>query len=59
MNEEFDLGKQTSSVKLIKNSKGYNWEIKIYNENIEEMLKEIEAVDNELKSKYKQEVKNE
>jgi len=59
MNEEFDLGKQTSSVKLIKNSKGYNWEIKIYNEDLDTMLKEIETVDAELKSKYKQEVKNE
>jgi len=42
----------SSSVKLIKNSKGYNWEIKVYDKEGLEMVKEIEKIDAELKARY-------
>lgn len=35
---------QTSSFKLQKMSKGYNWEIKIYNDDLEIMKKQIEEM---------------
>jgi hypothetical protein len=34
-----DLAKDTESIKLIKNSKGYNWEIKILSTDIERLKK--------------------
>lgn len=42
----------TSSVKLIKNTKGYNWEIKIYNENTDEMMNQLLSIEEKLKSVY-------
>ena len=43
---------QQPSVKLMKMSKGYNWEIKIYGDNIEEILKKIKDTDDKLKEIY-------
>lgn len=44
-----------SSIEITKNSKGYNWAIKRYykdDEKVEEVLKEIETTDRELRNKY-------
>ncbi len=44
---------QTSSIKL---TKGQNdkrgWEIKVYNNNLEEVVKEIEKINNLMKTKF-------
>ena len=50
--ETFTQQPGTSSIKLIKNSKGYNWEIKIYNENESVMLANIEDADTRLRELY-------
>ena len=41
-----------SSIKLIKNTKGYSWEIKIYDEDVETMLKQIKEADEAMKRDY-------
>ena len=50
--ETFTQQPGTSSIKLIKNSKGYNWEIKIYNEDVMIMLANIEDADTKLRKLY-------
>ena len=50
--ETFTQQPGTSSIKLIKNSKGYNWEIKIYNEDVKVMLNDIYTADKSLKEDY-------
>ena len=49
---DLDLAKQTSSFKLMKMSKGYNWEIKIYTEDIFEMQQKIKLLDNWAKMEF-------
>ena len=39
MEEEHKEEKQSESIKLIKNTKGYNWEIKLLEINIERLKK--------------------
>lgn len=49
------------TLKLEKNSKGYNWEIKVFIDNSENDLKAIErleTINTSLQSKFSQEVKN-
>lgn len=44
-----------SSIEVVKNSKGYNWSVKRYykdTENIDEVLKEIETTEQKLKEKF-------
>jgi len=60
MNEEFpipdfDTGKQTSSAKLIKNSRGYGWEIKIYDDDIDEIMKKTQVLNEQFKARFKDE----
>jgi len=43
---------QKDSIKLTKNSKGYNWEIRIVANEGVDLLKQIEFVDKELRAKY-------
>ena len=50
--EEWEMGKQQSSFKLIKNSKGYNWEIKIYSENVTEMKEKTDDLNTWAELKY-------
>lgn len=40
------------SVKLMKMSKGYNWEIKVYGDNMEEIHEQVKDEDNRLKTEY-------
>ena len=50
----------TPNIKLIKNSKGYAWEIKMDGDDLKKVLKEIEEIDNLMKEKFKRgEVKKE
>ena len=52
-NGEWNMKSQSqSSVKLIKNSKGYNWEIKIYADDIKEEMQTLEDIDSKMKEKY-------
>lgn len=46
MEQEKTIVKETSSLKLSKMSKGYNWEIKIYDDNLEELKKKVLDLDN-------------
>ncbi len=41
-----------NSIKLIRNSRGYNWEIKINDFNENAILPKIEKIDTELRQKY-------
>jgi len=43
---------QQPSVKLMKMSKGYNWEIKIYGDDMEEILRKVKDTDDKLKELY-------
>ena len=47
------------SIKVVKNTKGYNWEIKIYSEDIDYMLKAIESTDKSLRELYGEDKVNE
>ena len=42
----------TSSIKLIRNLKGYGWEIKIYNEDVDIMLVQITKANEVMKAQY-------
>ena len=44
----------SNSIKLVKNTKGYNWEIKVYDKDGIVMLDEIVRLDNELKMRFGQ-----
>ena len=50
-NKEF-VEKQTSSFKLSKMSKGYNWEIRIYSDDLEELKKKTKEMDDWAKKNY-------
>lgn len=43
---------QKDSVKLIKNTKGYQWEIKLVAKEGVNLLEQLDYVDNELRKKY-------
>ena len=43
---------QKESIKLIKNTKGYNWELKIHIEGDEESIKRLEKLNQELEGRY-------
>jgi len=43
---------QKDSIKLTKNSKGYNWEIRIVAREGIDLLEQIEFVDKKLREKY-------
>ena len=49
---DFDIGKQTSSFKLSKMSKGYNWEIKIYSDDLEEIQTKTKVLDDWARREY-------
>ena len=46
------FNKDESSVKLMKMSKGYQWEIKVYGENIDEILRVIKETNDKMKATY-------
>ena len=46
------FNKDESSVKLMKMSKGYQWEIKIFGDNIDEILKTIKETNEKLKAQF-------
>ena len=46
------FNKDESSIKLMKMSKGYQWEIKVYGDNINEILKTIKETDSKLKAQF-------
>ena len=46
------FNKSEGSVKLMKMSKGYQWEIKIYGDNIDEILKTIKETDSKMKAEF-------
>ena len=43
---------QQNSIKLTRNSKGYNWEIKLYGDDTEAILKELKELNTKLKAEY-------
>jgi len=44
--------KSECSVKITKNSKGYNWEIKAYGDDLKKVEQEIKESDERLKATY-------
>lgn len=46
---------QKESIKLMKMSKGYNWEIRVIDDDIEKQMERLERIDKELKARYNQE----
>ena len=46
------LNESQSSVKLIRNSRGYGWEIKIYDFDIEKIKEETKKTDIALRKEY-------
>lgn len=46
------LTKDTSSLKLLKMTKSYNWEIKIFHDDLEEMKKKIKELDDWCQANY-------
>lgn len=53
------LNESQSSVKLIRNSRGYGWEIKIYDFDVELILKAIKITDTSLRKEYAPELDTE
>ena len=54
--EVFQQLKQEESLKIEKNSRGYNWEFKLIGK-VEEQLERIDKIEQILKSKFNTEVK--
>ena len=52
MDEQHPITEQKESIKLIKNSKGYNWEIKLLELDIEK----LEKLNKEMEMKFKNEI---
>ena len=52
MEIEQEIIKQTSSFKLMKMSKGYNWEIKIYGDDLGGIKGDVETMDAWAKMKW-------
>jgi len=52
MEEETTAFEQKSSVKLINGAKGYRWEVKVYDKDLDKILEGIEKLNNKLKEKY-------
>jgi hypothetical protein len=51
--DKIDFTKEgTNSIKLSKMSKGYNWEIKIYENDLNKNLALINSINDQLKDKY-------
>lgn len=50
--DETPIQSQTNSFKLIKNSRGYGWEIKIYDEDIKKIQDLIDEMNRWAKIKY-------
>ncbi len=46
------LAESQSSVKLIRNSRGYGWEIKIYDFDADKIIPTIKEKDTELRKEY-------
>ena len=46
------INETESSVKLTKNSKGWGWEIKIYDMNPDNILKQVKKLNDELTADY-------
>lgn len=44
---------ETNSIKLIKNTKGYQWEIKVYDNKGIEMIDQVAKIDSQLREKFK------
>ena len=46
------FNKSEHSIKLMKMSKGYQWEIKVYGENLDKILELVKKYDENLKASY-------
>jgi len=46
------FNKSEASIKLMKMSKGYQWEIKVYGENIDEILRVIKETNDKMKAQF-------
>lgn len=51
-NDLEDLKANVSSLTLKKMSKGYQWEIKVYHEDVEEQIKKVNYVDGFMRKLY-------
>ena len=56
MEEQIKI-EQKESIKLTKNTKGYNWEIKTFIIGDDETIQRLEELDNKLKDKFQEEIK--
>lgn len=45
-----EVGIDKDSVKLIKNTKGYNWEIKLHAEDIQTRMRELKCLNDEMRN---------
>ena len=45
---EISLNEQKPSIKLVKNSMGYGWEIKLYKENEKSLIEEIKKINDKM-----------
>ena len=58
--EEQNLINQKESIKLTKNSRGYNWEIKLIEDKMnKDVVERFKFLDGELKKEFEKEVKEE
>ncbi len=53
-NTQEETIQQRSSVKVSKNSRGYNWEVKVYDDDVEKALSETIRIELECQKKYGQ-----
>ncbi len=51
-NEEIPIVEQKESIKLMRMSKGYQWEIKIFIEDDKSVIQRLEGLDRDLKRIY-------
>jgi len=43
---------QKSSVKVSRNSRGYNWEVKVYDDDVDKALREMIRIEGDCEKKY-------
>lgn len=59
MNEEVEntqeiINEQKSSIKVVKNSKGYVWEVKVYDNDIDKALEKTIEIEEKCRQKFKE-----
>ena len=54
---EIQINEQKSSIKLVKNSLGYGWEVKLYKEDSKSLIEELKKINDKMLKDFPKEKK--